>query len=288
MKHLSIDLETFSAIDLTKAGVYRYAEDPTFQILLFGYSIDGAPARVIDLASGEQIPEDILQALTDAGVVKSAFNAAFERICLSSHLRRHHPELLGEGFLDPSQWRCTMVWAASLGLPMSLDGVAKALALDVQKDQAGTRLIRRFSIPGKDGGRVGPGDDPVAWMEFIAYNAIDVDVEVTLGRRLAKHPMLESEWATYALDQRINDRGVRIDTLLAANAVTADTVHREACLKQAQQLTGLDNPNRAQSSSKTGLQIAAANSNRSPRRKLSKPSPPPPETWLRCCGYAKT
>lgn len=243
MKHLSIDLETFSATDLTKAGVYRYAEDPAFQILLFGYSIDGALARVIDLASGEQIPDEILAALTDAGVVKSAFNAAFERICLSAHLRRHHPDLLGEGFLDPAQWHCTMVWAASLGLPMSLDGVAKALRLDVQKDQAGKRLIRHFTIPDKDGGRVGPGDDPVAWMEFVSYNQADVDVEVALGRRLAKHPMPESEWATYALDQRINDRGVRIDTVLAANAVTADTAHRETRLARGQQLTGLDNPN---------------------------------------------
>lgn len=243
MKHLSIDLETFSATELTKAGVYRYAEDPTFQILLFGYSIDGAPARVIDLTSGEQMPDEILAALTDAGVVKSAFNAAFERICLSAHLRRHHPDLLGEGFLDPSQWRCTMVWAASLGLPMSLDGVAKALRLEAQKNQAGKLLIRRFSIPSKDGRRVGPGDDPVAWMEFVSYNAMDVDVEVALGRRLAKHPMPEAEWATYALDQRINDCGVRIDTLLTANAVTADTAHREACLARAQQLTGLDNPN---------------------------------------------
>ncbi|MEW6955371.1 DNA polymerase [Trueperella pyogenes] len=243
MKHLSLDLETFSPTDLTKAGVYRYAEDPAFEIVLFGYSVDGAPARVIDLASGEQIPEEILLVLTDAGVVKSAFNAAFERVCLSSFLRRHHPRLLENGFLDPSQWRCTMVWAASLGLPMSLDGVAKALHLDAQKDQAGKRLIRRFSVPSKDGGRVLPSQDPVAWMEFISYNAMDVDVEVALNRRLAKHPMPESEWATYALDQRINDRGVRIDTLLAANAVTADTTHRDACLARAQQLTGLENPN---------------------------------------------
>lgn len=188
MKHLSIDLETFSATDLTKAGVYRYTEDPTFQILLFGYSIDGAPARVIDLASGEHIPADILQALVDAEVLKSAFNAAFERICLSAHLRRQHPDLLSEGFLDPAQWHCIMVWASSLGLPMSLDGVAKALRLDVQKEQAGKRLIRRFTIPSKDGGRVLPGDDPVAWMEFVSYNQADMDVEVALGKRLAKHP----------------------------------------------------------------------------------------------------
>ena len=188
MKHLSIDLETFSATDLTKAGVYRYTEDPTFQILLFGYSIDGASARVIDLASGEHIPADILQALMDAKVVKSAFNVAFERIFLSAHLRKYHPDLIGEGFLDPAQWRCTMVWAASLGLPMSLEAAGKVLALSIGKDQESKRLIQRFTIPSKDGGRVLPGDDPVAWMEFVSYNQADVDVEVALGKRLAKHP----------------------------------------------------------------------------------------------------
>ena len=243
MHTLSLDLETFSPTNLATAGVYRYAEDPGFRILLLGYSIDAAPAEVIDLARGEPIPTMILQALTDPGIIKSAFNAAFERVCLSVYLRRHHPALLAAGFLDPRGWRCTMVWAASLGLPMSLDGAAKALRLPIEKDPAGQKIIRRFSIPGKDGGHTLPSDDPVGWQQYISYNRRDVDVEVQLAFRLARNPMLEAEWETYWLDQRINDTGVRIDTQLAANAVEVDTHHRDACLARAQQLTGLENPN---------------------------------------------
>lgn len=243
MRTLSLDLETFSPTNLATAGVYRYAEDEAFRILLFGYSIDGAPTQVIDLARGEPIPTMILQALTDPTVTKSAFNAAFERVCLSAFLRRHHPDLLSEGFLDPRGWRCTMVWAASLGLPMNLDGAAKALRLPLEKDPAGQRLIRRFSIPGKDGGRILPSDDPVGWEQYISYNRRDVDVEVQLAARLARNPMPDAEWETYWLDQRINDTGVRIDTTLAANAVEVDTRHRDTCIERAQQLTGLENPN---------------------------------------------
>ncbi len=243
MHTLSLDLETFSPTPLASSGVYRYAEDPGFRILLLGYSIDGAPAEVIDLARGEPIPTMILQALTDPGIIKSAFNAAFERVCLSVYLRRHHPALLADGFLDPRGWLCTMVWAASLGLSMSLDGAAKALRLPIEKDSAGQKLICRFSIPGKDGGRVLPSDDPVGWGQYISYNRRDVDVEVQLASRLARNPMLEAEWETYWLDQRINDAGIRIDTTLAANAVEVDARHRETCLTRAQQLTGLENLN---------------------------------------------
>lgn len=243
MRTLSLDLETFSPTNLATAGVYRYAEDEAFRILLFGYSIDGAPTEVIDLARGEPTPAEILQVLTDPAVTKSAFNAAFERICLSAYLCRHHPDLLAEGFLDPRGWRCTMVWAASLGLPMSLDSAAKALRLPLEKDPAGQKLIRRFSIPGKDGSRVLPSDDPIGWEQYISYNRRDVDVEVQLASRLTRNPMPEAEWETYWLDQRINDTGVRIDTQLAANAVEVDTHHRETCLARAQQLTGLENPN---------------------------------------------
>lgn len=243
MERLAVDLETYSTINLASSGVYRYAEDPGFRILLLGYSIDGAPAEVIDLARGESIPAGILQALADPGIIKSAFNAAFERVCLSAYLRRHHPDLLAEGFLDPRGWRCTMVWAASLGLPMNLDGAAKALRLPTEKDPVGQKLIRRFSIPGKDGSRVLPSDDPVGWEQYISYNRRDVDVEVQLVSRLARNPMPEAEWETYWLDQRINDTGVRIDTQLAANAVEVDTRHRDTCLARAQQLTGLENPN---------------------------------------------
>lgn len=243
MRTLSLDLETFSHTNLATVGVYKYAEDPGFRILLFGYSIDGAPAKVIDLARGEPIPPMILQALTDSTVTKLAFNAAFERVCLSAYLRRYHPDLLAEGFLDPRGWRCTMVWAASLGLPMSLDGAAKALHLPLEKDPAGQKLIRRFSIPSKDGSRMLPSDDPVGWQQYISYNRRDVDVEVQLAASFTRNPMPDAEWETYWLDQRINDAGVRIDTTLAANAVEVDTRHRETCLARAQQLTGLENPN---------------------------------------------
>lgn len=243
MHTLSLDLETFSPTPLASSGVYRYAEDPGFQILLLGYSIDGAPAEVIDLARGEPIPAEILQPLTDPGITKSAFNAAFERVCLSAYLRRYHPDMLADGFLDPRSWHCTMVWAESLGLPMNLDGAAKALRLPIEKDPAGQKLIRRFSIPGKDGGHTLPSDDPVGWQQYISYNRRDVDVEVQLASRLARNPMLEAEWETYWLDQRINDTGVRIDTQLAANTVEVDTHHRDACLARAQQITGLENPN---------------------------------------------
>lgn len=243
MHTISLDLETFSPTNLATAGVYKYTEDEAFRILLLGYSIDGAPAQVIDLARGEPIPTVILQALTDPGIIKSAFNAAFERVCLSVYLRRYHPDLLAEGFLDPRGWRCTMVWAVSLGLPMSLDGASKALRLPLEKDPAGQKLIRRFSIPGKDGNRVLPYDDPVGWEQYISYNRRDVDVEAQLASRLTRNPMPEAEWETYWLDQRINDTGVRIDTQLATHAVEVDTHHREACLARAQQLTGLENPN---------------------------------------------
>ncbi len=255
MRTLSLDLETFSPTNLATAGVYRYTEDEAFRILLLGYSIDGAPAEVIDLARGEPIPTMILQALTDPAVTKSAFNAAFERICLSAFLRRHHPDLLAEGFLDPRGWRCTMVWAASLGLPMSLDGAAKALRLPLEKDPAGQKLIRRFSIPGKDGTRIVPSDDPIGWEQYISYNRRDVEVQ--LASRLTRNPLPEAEWETYWLDQRINDAGIRIDTQLATHAVEIDTRHREACLTRAQQLTGLETPI-AQSSSKTGSQTTIA------------------------------
>ncbi|MCI1963268.1 MAG: DNA polymerase [Ancrocorticia sp.] len=243
MRTLSLDLETFSPTNLATAGVYTYAEDEAFRILLFGYSIDGAPAEVIDLARGEPIPAELLQVLTDPAVTKSAFNAAFERVCLSAYLRRHHPDLLAKGFLDPRGWRCTMVWAASLGLPINLDGAAKALRLPFEKDPVGQKLIRRFSIPGKDGSRVLPSNDPLGWQQYISYNRRDVDVEVQLASRLARTPMLDAEWETYWLDQRINDTGVRIDTQLAAHAVEVDTHHRDTCLARAQQLTGLENPN---------------------------------------------
>lgn len=244
MRHLAIDIETFSPVNLAKTGVYPYASHDDFQIVLFGYSIDHQPPTVIDLAGGEELPDEVLHALVDPSVVKEAHNAAFERICLSSYLHRQHPELLASGvFLDPGQWRCTMVWAAYLGLPLALDDVADVLDLPVRKDPAGKKLIRHFCTPNNGGTRNLPGSDPAGWRDFKAYNARDVQVETTIHQRLAKHRMPESEWDTYALDQRINDRGILLDHTLVERAVAIDDASRAALLARAVELTALENPN---------------------------------------------
>ncbi|WP_406713395.1 DNA polymerase [Trueperella pyogenes] len=250
MTTISCDLETFSPVNLTKSGVYPYAEHPDFDILLFGYSIDGGPVQVIDLASGDELPVDVLAALVDPRVVKWAFNAAFERVCLSTWLARHHPELMaGRRFLDPAQWRCTMVWSAYLGLPMSLDQVGTVLDLPVRKDSAGKKLIRQFCTPAKPsvfnqgGMRNPPASDPDGWEQFISYNRRDVEVELAIHDRLADFPLPVSEWDTYALDQQINDTGILLDGVLVDHAVACDRQHRAATLARAQDLTGLANPN---------------------------------------------
>ncbi len=249
MRMLSIDIETFSPVQLAKTGVYPYCEHPDFELLLFGYSIDGGPIEVVDLANGQSIPGEVLAALVDPSVVKWAHNAVFERVCLSAWLRAHHPKLLSDGFLDPAQWRCTMIWSAYLGLPMSLDAVATVLKLDVQKDTVGKRLIKQFCTPATpsvlNGGkrRNPPSSDPAAWARFIDYNRRDVEVEQAIHDRLASFPMPEAEWNTYALDQRINDAGILLDHTLVDNAVAVDEHHRTATLARAQKLTGLDNPN---------------------------------------------
>lgn len=248
--HISIDLETYSPTDLSKTGVYPYAAHPDFQILLFGYAIDDGLARVVDLASGEKLPGEIRAALVDPQVTKWAFNASFERICLSAWLHRHHPELLPEGeFLDPTQWRCSMVWAAYLGMPMSLDQVAKVLNLAVKKDAAGKKLIKQFCAPAtpnlinKGACRNLPSSDPAGWRAFIDYNRRDVEVEQAIHTKLARFPVPETEWEAYALDQRINDAGIKLDATLVNAAVTLDEKHREATLARARELTGLKNPN---------------------------------------------
>lgn len=249
MRTLFCDIETFSPVQLAKAGVYPYAEHPDFELLLFGYSIDGGPVEIVDLASGETLPDEVLAALVDSGVVKWAHNAAFERVCLSAWLRTHHPELLADGFLGPRQWRCTMIWSAYLGLPMSLDAVATVLKLDVQKDSAGRKLIKQFCTPATpsvlNGGkhRNPPSADPTGWARFIDYNRRDVEVEQAIHDRLASFPMPDAEWDTYALDQRINDAGILLDHTLVDNAVAVDEHHRNATLARAQTLTGLKNPN---------------------------------------------
>lgn len=250
MHELFVDLETFSPVNLTKSGVYPYAENPDFDILLFGYSTDGKPVEVVDLASGDELPGKVVEALVDPGVVKWAFNAAFERVCLSAWLNRHYPNLRAtRRFLNPGQWRCTMVWSAYLGLPMSLDQVATVLNLPVRKDSAGRKLIAQFCTPAKptvlNGGatRNPPSSDPAGWEAFTAYNRRDVEVELAIHERLAAFPMPDGEWGTYSLDQQINDTGILLDAVLVDNAVECDRQHRAATLARAQELTGLENPN---------------------------------------------
>lgn len=250
MHELFVDLETFSPVNLTKSGVYPYAEHPDFDVLLFGYSIDGNPVKVVDVASSEQLPAEVAEALVDPGVTKWAFNAAFERICLSAWLHRHHPEFMtGRRFLDPAQWHCTMVWSAYLGLPMSLDQVATVLNLPVRKDTAGKKLIRQFCTPAtpsvlnQGGMRNPPASDPDGWEQFISYNRRDVEVELAIHDRLADFPLPASEWDTYALDQNVNDTGIQLDQVLVDNAVQCDRQHRATTLARAQELTGLENPN---------------------------------------------
>lgn len=250
MHELFVDLETFSPVNLTKSGVYPYAEHPDFDVLLFGYSIDGNPVKVVDVASSEQLPAEVVEALVDPGVTKWAFNAAFERVCLSAWLARHHPDLIaGRNFLDPAQWRCTMVWSAYLGLPMSLEQVATVLDLPVRKDSAGKKLITRFCTPARPSVlnqgemRNLPASDPDGWEQFISYNRRDVEVELAIHDRLAGFPMPEAEWVTYALDQNVNDTGIRLDRVLVDHAVQCDRQHRATTLARAQELTGLENPN---------------------------------------------
>jgi DNA polymerase len=249
MRQIAIDIETFSPAPLAKTGVYPYAEHPDFRLLIFGYSIDGGPVEVVDLAGGGGLPDEVLAALVDPVVVKWAHNAAFERVALSAWLQRHHPELLAAGFLDPSQWRCTMVWSAYLGLPMSLDAVSAALDLDVQKDTAGKRLIKQFCTPATPsvlnggGTRNLPSSDPTGWAQFIDYNQRDVEVELAIHDRLSSFPIPEAEWDAYALDQRINDTGILLDHTLADAAVALDDQHRAVTLARARELTGLENPN---------------------------------------------
>lgn len=250
MKYLSIDLETYSPLNLSKTGVYPYAAHPDFEILLFGYAVDDGPVQVVDLASGEKLPDEIVAALVDAGVTKWAFNASFERICLSSWLHHYHPEMLsGSEFLDPAQWRCSMIWAAYLGMPMSLDQVAKVLNLPVKKDAAGKKLIKQFCTPAtpnlvnKGACRNLPSSDPESWKAFKEYNRRDVEVEQAIHAKLARFPVPEVEWEAYALDQRINDAGIKLDATFVDAAVTLDEKHRETTLARAQELTGLENPN---------------------------------------------
>ena len=240
MKKLSIDLETYSSVDLGKSGVYKYAESEDFEILLFAYSIDDGEVKVIDLASGEIIPEEILAALSDESIEKWAFNANFERVCLSI--------FLGER-LNPQGWYCTMIWAAYLGLPLSLEKVGEVLKLDKQKMNEGKALIRYFSIPCKPTKTNGmrtrnlPHHDLEKWSTFKEYNQRDVETEMAIKKKLSAFTVPQFEWENYWIDQNINDRGILIDEVLVDSAIKLDEILREENMDRAIELTGLENPN---------------------------------------------
>lgn len=242
MKNLSIDIETYSSVNLAKSGVYRYCGSDDFEILLFGYSADGGPVHVVDFTAGEMLPKEIQSALTDSAVTKWAFNAQFERVCLSRHLGY----AVGR-YLDPASWRCTMVWSATLGLPLSLEGVGAVLGLEKQKLKEGKDLIRYFCTPAKtkDGTlfRHHPSDAPEKWASFKAYNLRDVETEMSIQQKLSKFPVPESEWTNYRLDQQINDRGIMLDRTLVAQAIRCDNAFKRTHLEQARSVTGLENPN---------------------------------------------
>ena len=244
MKTISIDIETFSSVDLAKSGVYRYAESPDFEVLLFGYSVDGSAVSVVDLASGEKIPPYILSALEDETVIKCAFNANFERICLS--------RLLGYEtgrYLSPVSWHCTMVWSAYMGLPLSLQGCGAVLRLDRQKLTEGKELIRYFCVPCQptkaNGGRTRnlPGDAPEKWARFKIYNARDVETEAEIQQKLSRFPVPEEIWDEYCIDQKINDTGVALDMTLVREAIAMDGVSGHELSDAMKSLTALENPN---------------------------------------------
>ena len=244
MKTLSIDIETYSSANLAKSGVYRYAEEPDFEILLFGYSVDGSVVQVVDLASGEKLPGEVINALTDESVTKWAFNASFERVCLSRFLGLPTGE-----YLDPASWKCSMVWAATMGLPLSLDGVGWVLKLDKQKLTEGKDLIKFFCQPctptksNRQRNRNYPYHAPEKWSAFKQYNARDVETELAIQDKLAKFPVPDSVWDEYHLDQEINDRGVALDMTLVQAAIAMDGRSRSELTSVMKYLTELDNPN---------------------------------------------
>ena len=258
IKTLSIDLETRSGADISKAGLYRYAEDPNFNVLLFGVSVNHGPVEVYDLANNDTIPEEILAALSDNNVTKFAYNASFERICLSEWLKRYHPEHFksygAEGdpvqeYLDPAGWKCTLVWAAYNGLPLGLDRVGAVLGFEEQKLKEGKELIKYFCCPCKptkaNGGRTWnlPYHAPEKWELFKKYNARDVQVELQIQERLCKYPVPDSLWEEYHLDQEINDRGIMVDQEMVSQALRIDEISKCSLTARLQQITGLSNPN---------------------------------------------
>ena len=248
IKELSIDIETYCEIDLRKSGIYRYAEDDSFELLLFAASVDNGPVTVYDL-NIEKLPQDILEALVDDRVIKWAFNASFERICLSNWLMKYHPDLLLDGFLSPVSWRCSMIWSAYLGLPLSLEGVGTVLKLKDQKMREGADLIRYFCVPCKptkvNGGRVRnfPHHVPDKWSTFIDYNRRDVEVELAIKERLKNFPVPDFVWDEYLQDQIINDHGIGIDVDFVKAAIKIDSESKAKIQEELKVLTGLENPN---------------------------------------------
>ncbi len=257
MKNLSIDIETFSSVDLSKCGVYKYCESEDFEILLFGYAVDGGDVVVIDLAQGEKIPDEIINAFDDENITKWAFNCTFERICLSAYLRKYYPDKLSyttveytdSNYLEPSSWRCTMIWSAYMGLPLSLKGVGAVLGLEEQKLDEGKSLIRYFCVPCKptkiNGGRTRnlPYHATDKWELFKIYNKRDVEVEMNIQKKLQNFPVPEFIWDEYHLDQEINDRGIALDMQFAENAIKFDSLTKAELNRSMQEITQLENPN---------------------------------------------
>lgn len=256
IRELSVDLETFSSVDLKKCGVYKYAESDDFEILLFGYSVDGSEVQVVDLAQGETIPDAVLSALTDETVTKWAFNAQFERVCLSRYLRdkginvNPGKTVKSESlFLNPSSWHCTMIWSATLGLPMSLESVGAVLGLDKQKLTEGKSLIKYFCLPCNptkvNGGRTRNKyfHDKEKWEQFKSYNKRDVEVEMSIQEKLSRFPVPDFLWQEFYLDQEINDRGIGIDPLFVESAIKLDQEVKTHLMDELKHITGLENPN---------------------------------------------
>ena len=258
IKSLSIDLETYSDVDLSKSGVYKYTESDNFEILLFAYSINHGEVQVVDLAQGEKIPNEVIKALVDDEITKWAYNASFERVCLSRYILRYYPEYfisysINEDtvneFLNPSSWRCSMIWAAYLGLPLSLAGVSAVLGLEEQKLKEGKDLIKYFCVPCNptktNGGRTRnlPQHDIAKWELFKNYNKRDVEVELSIQERLQSYPVPEFLWNEYHLDQEINDRGIALDMELVENAIKFDEIAKQKASEELQGLTNIENPN---------------------------------------------
>ena len=258
MKYISIDIETYSDVDLQKCGVYRYTQSAKFEILLFGYAVDGGAVQVTDLARGDKVPIEIVRALTDDSVTKWAFNSSFERVCLSVWLQRNYPQYFRSysinedtvrDYLDPAAWKCSMVWSAYMGLPLSLAGVGMVLGLEEQKLKEGKDLIRYFCVSCKptkvNGGRTRnlPEHDMEKWNLFKFYNKRDVEVEMSIQDRLKKYPVPDFVWDEYHLDQEINDRGIALDLDVVENALAFDAKSKAELADKMQKLTDLDNPN---------------------------------------------